>query len=140
MSFTARNAVEPKKNLAKEKAEFSFLESLVKKLAKQPKKELRQKKQISEDTALEEILKIVEKKETKHVEYGLEIERESENEALKDYEVKITYHEDDSEERIDIELKPTEKAKKEGKEEQSFSISREKEKGELVNNWLPRYA
>lgn len=128
--------VEPKKkNFAKEKAELSFLEALVKKLAKQPKKELKQKRKLSEDTALEEILKIVEKiessqKETKHIEYSLEIERESENEALKDYEIKITYHEDDSEERIDIELKPTEKAKKEGKEEQSFSIQREKEKGE----------
>ena len=37
--------VEPKKNLAREKAELSFLESLVKKLAKQPKKELKQKKE-----------------------------------------------------------------------------------------------
>jgi len=120
------------RNFGKEKDEFSFLEALVKKLAKRPEKEIKNKKKLSEDTALEEVLRVVEDKKTKakHVEYGLEIGREAENEALKDYSVSIKYHEDGSEERIDIELKPTEKAKREGKEEQSFSALREKEPGE----------
>lgn len=123
------------KSSAKEFDEISFLEALVKKLRKAGKgrKEVRNKKKISEDTALEEILKIATDKETKqkHVDYSLEIERDSENEALKDYDVSIKYHEDDSEERIDIELKPNKKAKQELKEENyTFSMIREKESSE----------
>jgi hypothetical protein len=128
-----------KRNLAKERDELSLLELLAKKLDKEGKREIRNKKKISKDTALEEILKIVEDQETKqkHADYSLEIERESENESLKEYSVTIKYHEDDSEERIDIEIKPNKKAKEELKEENYvFSIAREKEPSEAKGHTI----
>ena len=119
-----------RRDFAKEQAELSFLESLVKRFQKEgkAKKELKTKRKVSEDTALEEMLRIEEDKKTKqkHVKYGLEIERESENESLKDYSVSIKYHEDDSEERIDIEIKPKKGNEAPKEENYVFSMIREK--------------
>ncbi len=132
LRYIAPTKKQDQKDIAKEQSELSFLESLVRKLDKEGKSELRQKKQVSKDVELEEILKIVEERETKkkHVKYGLKIERDSENESLRDYEIKIKYHDDDSEEKVEIQLKPTDKAKQDGKEEKSFSIVREKDPAE----------
>ena len=120
-----------KRDFAKEEAELCFLESLVKKLEKEPK-EAKRRRRVSKDTALEEILKVTEEKETKqkHADYSLRIEREAENKALQGYSVSIKYHEDDSEERIDIEVKPDKAKKEQGEEDYAFSLAREKARSE----------